>query len=171
MHIYLKVKIKSLTDEARHIREMEHQFNIGHRARTRLRRCIALESKHVQGNLTNRQTLSPAQIERMEKKLLHARRQLRNGRAQAAFSGLREHRKNDVRKEARSSFIAYGFLRGKTLNQIEQSDKPVDWDRVEALVKKFGEEDIRVMLQRLAEWKDADKIDPELNDIAHQIMY
>jgi hypothetical protein len=30
-----------------------------------------------------------------------------------------------------------------------------NWSRVEDLVKKYGEDDIRVRLQRFAEWRDA----------------
>lgn len=154
MHIYLKVKIKTLAAEAQDIRRQERKFNIGARARKRLDRALALGSIY-RSSMDNREKLTPAMEKRIEKKLEHHRRLQRNVRAMKAFDGLRAHRVGPVRKEARSSFIAYGFLRGLAYSQIEKSEKPVDWERVESLVKKYGEGDIRDMMQKLAEWKDA----------------
>jgi hypothetical protein len=71
---------------------------------------------------------------------------------------LNEHRKKDVRWEARSSILAYGFLRGRDYFTMEakcHKDNPPDWVRIEQLVKKFGEDDIRDRMQRFAAWKDA----------------
>lgn len=49
------------------------------------------------------------------------------------------HRTKDVRKEARSTNVAYGFLRGKQLHQIEHDAYSVpDWNRVEEIARKFG---------------------------------
>lgn len=69
---------------------------------------------------------------------------------------LNAHRKNDVRGEARSALLAYGFLRGRQYSQMEsKTHKGPDWKRVEALVRKYGEGDIRERMQRFSEWKDA----------------
>ena len=68
--------------------------------------------------------------------------------------GLRHHRTLDVRDEARSSFVAYGFLRGRTYKVVEGSAKTApDWKRVEQLVRKYGTDDIRDRMQRFEEWK------------------
>ena len=60
------------------------------------------------------------------------------GPSSARF-GLREHRINDVRKEARAALLAYGFLRGRALREIERThERSPDWQRVAELVKKYG---------------------------------
>lgn len=54
-------------------------------------------------------------------------------------NGLAEHRKGTVRRESRLTHLAYGFIRGRKYEQIEQSarEKP-DWKRVREMVKKYG---------------------------------
>lgn len=49
------------------------------------------------------------------------------------------HRIRDVRSEARSAQLAYGFIRGRTLEQMESKSrtKP-NWKRVRDLCKKYG---------------------------------
>lgn len=73
------------------------------------------------------------------------------------------HRVKDVRQESRASHVAYGYLRGKTLLQIEnKSDWSVygwladhyqkdHWDKVAAMVRKYGSIE---HYERLADWKD-----------------
>lgn len=70
--------------------------------------------------------------------------------------GLYFHRITDVRSEARSACLAYGFLRGRDYSRMEQpgSSRP-DWKRVEEIVKKYGEDDVRDRMQRFSAWKDA----------------
>jgi hypothetical protein len=52
---------------------------------------------------------------------------------------LRNHRVIDVRKESRAAHLAYGYLRGLSLTQVEPfAGTEPDWKRVESLVKKFG---------------------------------
>lgn len=85
--VYLKVKIKSLAEEARIIRKEEG------RAKKRL------SIRH----------------------------------------GLREHRIGIVRNEARHTNLAYGFLRGKTRQEIENGAKTEpNWAKVRAMVQKYG---------------------------------
>ena len=50
------------------------------------------------------------------------------------------HRTNDVRIESRAAQLAYGYLRGKSLKQIEVSDeRPEGVDkRATSIIKKFG---------------------------------
>ena len=70
--------------------------------------------------------------------------------------GLYFHRIHDVRMESRSACLAYGFLKGRSYKQIEQSSytKP-DWKRIEELIKKYGDGDPRDRMQKFSEWKDA----------------
>lgn len=49
------------------------------------------------------------------------------------------HRISVVRSEARCTHLAYGFIRGRTLEQMEaKSDTPPDWERVRKMLKKYG---------------------------------
>ena len=84
----------------------------------------------------------------------------------AMRQSLRDHRLDVVRKETRCSLLAYGFLRGRLYKQVENSvrlvepqhgptvAKPIDWDRVAALVAKYGPLDKRDAAQQLAEWAE-----------------
>lgn len=59
------------------------------------------------------------------------------------FGPLREelhlHRKGVVRDEARSSSLALGFIRVKTLEQMEvKSQVPPNWSRIRRLLHKYG---------------------------------
>lgn len=56
---------------------------------------------------------------------------------------LHEHRTYDVRRESRASFIAYGYLGGKSLFVVEQKGKrcPAIDRRAYSIVKKFGTAD------------------------------
>jgi hypothetical protein len=50
-----------------------------------------------------------------------------------------KHRITVVRSEARCTHLAYGFIKGHTLEQMEQkSDTPPDWGKVRAMLKKYG---------------------------------
>jgi len=55
------------------------------------------------------------------------------------YEDLREHRVKDVRKEQRSTLIAYAFLRGRPYCSVERpaSNNPPDWVRVRKIVQKF----------------------------------
>lgn len=84
--IYLKVKVKSLADEARIIR---------------------LETKRA--------------------------------RSLSIKNGLYRHRIDVVRFEARHTHLAYGFLRGKSYEQIEQKAHVApNWAKVRKMVEKYG---------------------------------
>ena len=86
---YLKIKIKSLADEARTIR---------------------LEEKKWPGE-------DPKRL------------------------GLYFHRILDVRQEARSAQLAYGFLRKRAYKQLEnKTRKPLDHKRIAELIRKYGAE-------------------------------
>jgi hypothetical protein len=72
-----------------------------------------------------------------------------------AWFGLNAHRTFDVRREARSSHLAYGFLRGVPYRAMEEkAHEAPNWKRVEQLVTKYGEGDPRERMQRFSEWKE-----------------
>lgn len=146
MKAYLKIKIKSLAAEATMIHREERKHNPGHRARVRARRIIT--GKNVQG--------SPADDGARRSHAARILKRKPTERVMETFWGLRHHRTWNVRSESRHSHIAYGFLRGLPYNRIEAKTKTSpDWSRVEALVRKYGEDDIRDRMQRFAEWRDS----------------
>lgn len=52
---------------------------------------------------------------------------------------LHNHRVIQLRKAARSSYIAYGLIRGRTLEQMENiSLTEPDWNSVKVMLKKYG---------------------------------
>ena len=57
----------------------------------------------------------------------------------AVYVSLRTHRVCDVRREQRSSLLAYGFLRGRPYASIEKpaATNPPDWVRVRKIASKF----------------------------------
>jgi hypothetical protein len=105
------VKIKSLAEEARIIRK-EEQKALGRRKS---------EDKRKDGRS------NPAWYEFL-------------GRDDAKYLSLRTHRTEDVRKEQRSSLLAYGFIRGRAYGPMEKpaADNPPDIARIASLVTKFG---------------------------------
>lgn len=156
MRVHLKIKLKTLAAEAADIRREERHFNFGAKGRTRARRI--LDGKTLAPNTTGTATngtpmlegLTEAQRKRIER---HLRKP--SAKAMEIFWGLRGHRVNVVRPEARATQIAYGFLRGRTLDQIEGSaiSEP-NWKRVEELVKKYGEGDVTERMARFDAWRD-----------------
>jgi len=70
---------------------------------------------------------------------------------------LRFHRIREVRGETRSSLLAKGFLRGIAYKRMEdhyrEGNEP-DWERVENLIKRFGQGGQRALMQQFSQWKD-----------------
>ena len=71
---------------------------------------------------------------------------------QRTFGALREelhrHRVDIVRKVARDTHVAYGLIRGKTIDQIEPGRKSEpDWTAVEKMVQKYGPKQAVVLRQ------------------------
>lgn len=70
---------------------------------------------------------------------------------------LQLHRRVVVRKKARASLLAYGFLRGRPYRTMERfAHTAPDWARVERMILKFGsgQGEIRDLKQRFEEWKE-----------------
>lgn len=131
MRVHLKVKIKTLAAESRIIRHQELRFK-------------------------EKPRLVPPDASVAEKRLARKRRRNLSDRQRAVRSSLHFHRTIVVRREARASLLAYGFLRGRTYKAMEATcrEKP-PWKRIEELVKRFGDDDLRDRMQRFSEWKDA----------------
>lgn len=63
----------------------------------------------------------------------------RSRQARAAWLGLKQHRRWDVRREARAALLAFGLIKGMPYRNIEAKcwEEP-DWRRVAAIVRKYG---------------------------------
>lgn len=50
------------------------------------------------------------------------------------------HRVQEVRREARDTYIAYGLIKGRTYDQIESPRKgnPARWSRVHSMYQRYG---------------------------------
>jgi cell division protein YceG involved in septum cleavage len=60
---------------------------------------------------------------------------------------LQHHKVHAVRTECRASLMAYGLLKGKTVEQIEPGAKSKpDESRVKAMIKKYGTSEDRLKL-------------------------
>lgn len=67
------------------------------------------------------------------------RKETKKARSPSIKNGLYLHRIGVVRHEARHTLLAYGFLRGKTYEQLEPGcTKWVDWPKVRKMVEKYG---------------------------------
>jgi hypothetical protein len=91
------------------------------------------------GELDWRQALK-VKIKSLTEEARIIRREERLAKTKLIREGLRLHRIEDVRQEARNTHIAYGFMRGRSYGQIEHpryGNNP-DWDRVWSMVKKYA---------------------------------
>lgn len=80
---------------------------------------------------------------RVKVKSLMAEARIIRAEEQRTFGALRNelhlHRTLHLRDEARASHIAYGLIRGRTMEQMERvSHTKPDQARVDAMVKKYG---------------------------------
>lgn len=81
---------------------------------------------------------------------------------ESEFNGLREHRRNEVRGEARLSQVAYGFLRRVPYSTIEPTgSRSFDKKRVCAMLAKYGHIPSAEAAERLDIWIKGDE-QPEL---------
>lgn len=65
----------------------------------------------------------------------------RRARTRELRDGLAEHRRTTVRRQARSTQLAYGFLRGRPLSRLEphtRKDRAPDWKSVRQMVDRYG---------------------------------
>ena len=178
MREYLKIKCVSLADEAKRIRKEEMKTKtiiedtkdpssqIGYYTK-RLDRIsregiIGVAPKYVQ---ETQETLDKW----MKRAAIARNKSAINARYVIVRHGLAEHRKGLVRSEARAANLAYGFVRGRSYKEIEQTcHNPPNWNRVEKLVTTYGEGDSRDIAQRFAAWK-AEAIGEDLSSTARSL--
>ena len=100
-----------------------------------------------------------ARIIRHEERRVKARRREPGEEPAPLFFGLQRHRKIDVRREARSALLAYGFIRGTTYVAMEvKPHTEPDWKRVQKMVERFcglGHNEIKFVKNQIAEWVEA----------------
>lgn len=79
-------------------------------------------------------------------------------REEGTFASLHNHRMVVVRREARATHLARGFLKGTAYRDMEHAcwEQPI-WDRVREIAVKYrpGDHSEQVIRQRFAEWRDA----------------
>jgi hypothetical protein len=91
-------------------------------------------------------------IRRQEKRLFKAARHHPGCRDKA--EDLFWHRLDDVRPEARDTFLAYGFLKSRPYKDIEAKRySDPDWDNIARMIDKYGMGDIRDRMQHFERWK------------------
>lgn len=78
----------------------------------------------------------------------------RHRRVPLVRESLHLHRVRDVRREARAALLALAFLRDVPVARLEDRarTRPV-WERVESLVRKYGDGDVRDRMQKFSEWR------------------
>src|ERR1700741_3191701 len=115
---FLRVKIRSLAEEARIIRHEENKY----RPKTRLELHTVPAEQTVDGIVAGKIVkVTPGE------------------QPKHLYFALRDHRVFEVREEARAALLAYGFLRGRNYGQMEPfSFYPPPLRRVMELVQKFG---------------------------------
>lgn len=154
MHVFLKLKIKKLASDAKATREAERHI---------LTKGRALLGKYNKSHAKGQpHPAEPDYVARAKKWMTeHTTEGVFNDEAQQAvdkayekFWGLQRYRTLTLRREARNSLLAYGFLRGKSYAEIESNGcyELPDFNQVKRMAEKFCEDDLRVIRQRWAEW-------------------
>ena len=76
-----------------------------------------------------------------------------------ALFGITTHRRVKVRREARESGLAYGFLRGNPYNIMERTAYEMpNWKNVESIARRFDDGDWRVTGQQFSMWLVSAKV-------------
>lgn len=136
MSLELKIKSKHLAAEAKIIRREE----------AKLKRQIRSNAAYYAEDSGNDYT--PEQMEKW-KRLARERKN--------SLVSMNTHRRTKVRTVARSTHLAYGFLRGTPYRVMENEKTRTvpNWNAIEKMITKYSTEDPRVTLQRFASWKSA----------------
>jgi hypothetical protein len=90
------------------------------------------------GNLIDRREMLRVKIKSLAEEARIIRKEELRTQGQLRAE-LHKHRVMDVRYEARVSHLAYGFIRGRTIEQMEgKGTRLTGWKRVAELCKKYG---------------------------------
>ena len=163
-HIYLKVKIKNLAEEAKIIRR-EERIALKQRDRIPWAHTFNVETNDFD--------------EEYLEEVAHY---------QKLFNGLHEHRKTTVRNEQRATHIAYAFIRGRPFGEIEhgpigltlfdQDYGPTNrfgfWSKIGRMIAKYGPKDLPTNngfldYQILRDWVAGQYICQKKADMGHGI--
>jgi len=133
----LRVKIKSLAAEAKIIR-LEERRTAGRKHMQNKKTYHALMKRareEAPSELERRHAIAAIRLQfRAEKAKLRPRKN-----PDPLFDQLYAHRILDVRRESRHAHIAYGLIRGRSLERIETAPKTQpNWVEIERMVKKYG---------------------------------
>jgi hypothetical protein len=126
----LKIKALSLAAEARIIKAQQERL-------LRRQRKAAARPRH-----NNDEAFATSQSRRLE-----------------LCDRIRDHRKHDIRLEARATNLARGFLKGLAYEAIEATTYEPGavvraLSKAEGMVKEYGEGDSRIIMQKFAMWRD-----------------
>lgn len=128
--VYLKVKIKSLAEEARIIKHEENKRKV---PRVRSPQYVSPPSapEHRLPEVRN------------ENKARSTKRRNQPWYQMSVeeLHGLHLHRIHHVRTECRLTHIAYGYLRGRDFKQVDSGRDLTqsDWDKITSMVRKYGD--------------------------------
>lgn len=145
MLLHLKIKLASLVAETRIIRSKERHY------RGNARQILGIFSKKH-----NKEEPKPEMPEKMKKASTINDIEEKKARAQRDYDiywNLHQHRKNVVRKEARATNLAIGFLRGKFYEEMEFfAHEDPDWDKIERMACVYSDLDPREVKVQIEEW-------------------
>ncbi len=98
----------------------------------------------------------PITISEVQRKVLDRNVKTEISEYEEKFFNIRDHRKNFLRKYARELHLIYMFLRGKPMSLAEQKNYSLpDFKNLEEMAEMFAEDDVRIIKQQFAQWKDA----------------
>jgi hypothetical protein len=128
--VALKVKIKSLTAEARIISQMSAKF----RSKIKGLRGWIAKVENKEGEMDG----------------LIKERQGWIADLETQWCSITCHRDSDIAEESRASLLAYSCIRDRTRG--ERTQKPISTKKVEAMLVRFGGLDPEPAKKRLADW-------------------
>lgn len=134
MSVFLKVKLKSLAEEARIIKHEENKRKVP--------RARAKAAKPEGGEADQ------AVVKQHQREIRHIVRDIRAERRAkdwypktlVELQSLHRHRVDVVKKEARLTSIAYGYIRGRKFSQVDSGRnlKPEDWEIIGRMIRRYG---------------------------------
>jgi hypothetical protein len=139
---FLKIKIKSLADEAKTIRHEEGKHKKWRWVPTKIVHHMGYATETVKGHWETRWLPLQNEAFNTNQATMSVNDVAREIRL---FQSLYRHRTVDVRQEARHALLAYGFIRGRSYAQLESNLhantlRCLEWSRVARIVRKFAPE-------------------------------
>ena len=155
MRQYLKIKLATLVFESRLIRGKE--------------RHILANARALSGIFSKRHSLGqnlPEMPENVKKAMEVEDAKIKAQEAYDNFWGLQHHRKNRVRKEARDTHIALGFLKGMDYQAMERDARSEpNWENIERMILRYGDGATpQELKQRFEEWVQKFRPIPEMDE-------